>query len=279
VLADRGDLDVEVICVDNASRDGTAEMVAHDLPDVRLIESPQNVGYGGGLNQGIRIARGRYLLVLNQDIVLRPGALAELVRFAEAHPDAGAIGARLEYEDGRFQHSAFRFPDWKQAFFGFFDGLVQLDSEVNGRYPDVMLAQPFEVEHLLGACMLLRREALDQVGLFDPTFFMYYEETDLCVRLVRAGWRNYYLPSARVMHVSAASTSAASEQMSVEFHRSQAIFYRRHRGPEGYAVLKLIVWAGIAYRLARSVRAVLRGRISRALFRERVVGYWRILWF
>jgi GT2 family glycosyltransferase len=219
------------------------------------------------------------LLVLNQDIVLRPGALAELVRFADAHPEAGAIGARLEYEDGRFQHSAFRFPDWKQAFFGFFDGLVPLDSEINGRYPDRMLARPFEAEHLLGACMLLRREALDQVGLFDPTFFMYYEETDLCVRLTRAGWRNYYLPSARVMHVSAASTSAASEAMSVEFHRSQAIFYRRHRGPDGYAVLKAIVWAGTAYRLARSARAFLRGRISRDLFRERLAGYWRILWF
>jgi GT2 family glycosyltransferase len=279
VLADRGDLAVEVICVDNASRDGTAAMVAEELPEVRLIESPANVGYGGGLNQGIAQARGRYLLVLNQDIVLRPGALAELVRFAEAHPEAGAIGARLEYEDGRFQHSAFRFPDSKQAFFGFFDGLVPLDSEINGRYPERMLARPFEAEHLLGACMLLRREALEQVGLFDPTFFMYYEETDLCVRLMRAGWRNYYLPTARVMHVSAASTSAASEQMSVEFHRSQAIFYRRHRGPEGYAVLKLIVWAGIAYRLARSVRAVLRGRISRSLFCERLVGYWRILWF
>jgi GT2 family glycosyltransferase len=279
VLADRHDLAIELICVDNASQDGTAAMVAEVLPEVNLIESPTNVGYGGGLNQGIVRARGRYLLVLNQDIVLRPGTLAELVRFAETHPEAGAIGARLEYEDGRFQHSAFKLPDWKQAFFGFFDGFVPLDSETNGRYPDSMLARPFAAEHLLGACMLLRREALDQVGLFDPAFFMYYEETDLCARLLRAGWRNYYVPSARVMHVSGASTSAVSEQMSVEFHRSQAIFYRRHRGPEGYAVLKLIVWAGIAYRFARSARAVLRGRISRALFRERLVGYWRILWF
>jgi N-acetylglucosaminyl-diphospho-decaprenol L-rhamnosyltransferase len=108
---------------------------------------------------------------------------------------------------------------------------------------------------------------------------MYYEETDLCVRLVRAGWRNYYLPSASVMHVSAASTSAASEQMSVQFHRSQAIFYRRLRGPEGYATLKLIVWVGIGYRLVRSARAFARGRIGADLLRERILGYWRILWF
>ena len=193
--------------------------------------------------------------MLNQDIAVRPGALRALVDFAETHPLAGAVGARLEYEDGRFQHSAFRFPDWKQAFFGFFDGLVPLDSEINGRYPSEQLDRAFVAEHLLGACLLLRREAIDQVGAFDPTFFMYYEETDLCVRLTRAGWRNYYLPAARAMHVSAASTSAASEKMSVEFHRSQAIFYRRHRGAGGYALLKLIVWAGIGYRLARSLRA------------------------
>jgi GT2 family glycosyltransferase len=279
VLKDHGEIGVETIVVDNASRDGTPEMVAERFPGVRLIANQVNLGYGGALNQGIAVASGRYVLVLNQDIALRPGALEEMVAFAEAHPDAGAVGPRLEYEDGRFQHSAFRFPDWKQAFFGFFDGLVPLDSEINGRYSGQQLEAPFAAEHLLGACMLLRRAAIDQAGAFDPTFFMYYEETDLCVRLVRAGWRNYYLPTARVMHVGAASTSAASEQMSVQFHRSQAIFYRRLHGPEGYAALKLIVWVGIAYRLARSVRAFARGRIGADLLRERVVGYWRILWF
>jgi GT2 family glycosyltransferase len=279
VLMDHGDSGVETIVVDNASHDGTPEMVAARFPGVRVIVNRENLGYGGALNEGIAVASGCYVLVLNQDIALRPGALQAMVAFAEAHPDAGAVGPRLEYEDGRFQHSAFRFPDWKQAFFGFFDGLVPLDSEINGRYSDRQLNVPFAAEHLLGACMLLRRAAIDQVGAFDPTFFMYYEETDLCVRLVRAGWRNYYLPTASVMHVSAASTSAASEQMSVQFHRSQAIFYRRLHGPGGYAALKTIAWAGIGSRLARSVRAFVRGRIGADLLRERIVGYWRILWF
>ena len=279
VLAQQGNFAVETIVVDNASHDGTADMVAERYPGVRAIASTKNVGYGGGLNQGFAVARGTYLLALNQDIALEPGALQALVQFAEAHPDAGAVGARLTYEDGRFQHSAFHFPDTRQAFFGFFDGLVPLDSEANGRYPTNQFERPFAAEHLLGACLLLRRAALDQVGTFDETFFMYYEETDLCVRLKRAGWQNYFTPDARVMHVSAASTSAASEAMSVQFHRSQAIFYRRHRGPKGYATLKAIVWAGTAYRFARSVRAFLRGRIGGDLLRERTIGYWRILWF
>lgn len=279
VMADVGDLTAEVIVVDNASQDGTSEMVADRFPSVMLVANRENVGYGRGLNHGIAAASGAYLLVLNQDIVLRPGALRALVQCAERHPDAGVVGARLEYADGRFQHSAFRFPDAAQAFFGFFDGLVPLDSEPNGRYAPAAYEREFAAEHLLGACMLFRRAALEQVGVFDPRFFMYYEETDLCWRLLRAGWRNYYTPTARAMHVSAASTSAASEAMSVEFHRSQALFYRRHRGLGGYALLKAIVWVGTAYRLARSVRACLRGRISRALLRERVGGYWKILWF
>jgi len=279
VLADLADLDAELIVVDNASQDGTPAVVAERFPTVRLIANDENVGYGRALNQGIALSRGRYLLVLNQDIAVKPGALRTLVDFAETHPSAGAVGARLEYEDGQFQHSAFRLPDWKQAFFGFFDGLVPLDSEINGRYPAEQLHRAFEAEHLLGACLLFRREALDQVGAFDPIFFMYYEETDLCARLMKAGWRNYYVPAAPVMHVSAASTSVAGEKMSVEFHRGQAIFYRRHRGASGYVVLKLIVWAGIGYRLARSVRAFLRGGIGASLLGERIVGYWRILWF
>jgi GT2 family glycosyltransferase len=279
VLDGRDGLDVELIVVDNDSRDGTPRTVEARYPDVRLIANAENVGYGRACNQGIAVAGGRYVLVLNQDIVVQPGALATLVDFAERHPAAGLVGARLEYEDGRFQHSAFRLPDWRQAFFGFFDRIVPLDSEVNGRYPLARLDRPCEAEHLLGACLLLRREAIEQVGAFDPVFFMYFEETDLCARLARAGWRIYYAPTARVRHVGAASTSLASERMSVEFHRSQAIFYRRHRGAGGYALLKLIVWAGITYRLARSVRAYARGRIGVALLRERVVGYWRIAWF
>lgn len=217
--------------------------------------------------------------MLNPDTAVRPGALRTLVEYAEAHPEVGAVGGRLEYEDGTFQHSAFRFPDLKQAFFGFFDGVVPLDSAANGRYLPEDFAQPFPAEHLLGACLLLRREALEQVGVIDPAYFMYFEETDLCVRLRTAGWQNVYLPTARIVHVGAGSTSAASEKMSVEFHRSQAIYYRRHRGLSGYALLKVIMCAGIGYRFARSLRAVLRGRIGWALFRERSVGYWRILWF
>ena len=272
-------LDAELIVVDNASGDGSAEMVAERFPEAHLIANHANVGFGRANNQAFEVARGRYLLLLNPDTEPAPNALRTLLAFADANPRAGLVGGRLEYPDGRHQHSAFHFPDWKQALFGFFDTLVPLDSRPNGRYAASRYARPFAAEHLLGACLLVRREALEQVGPFDARYFMYFEETDLCARMRRAGWQNLYTPDARVRHVGAGTTSAVKEKMSVEFHRSQAIFYRTHRGPVGYAMLKAIVWAGIAYRLARSLRAYARGKIDGALLRERLDGYWRILWF
>ncbi len=278
VRAARDGLDVELFVVDNASSDASAALVAQRFPEATLIANRENVGFGRANNQAFERARGRYLLVLNPDTVVRPNALGELVRFADAHPEAGAVGPRLEYANGRFQHSAFKFPDSRQAFFGFFD-LIPIDSTLNGRFGTEQYERPFRAEHLLGACLLLRREALDEVGWFDPGYFMYFEETDLCARLRRAGWQNLYTPTARVAHVSAAITSADPERMSVEFHRGQARFYRQHRGLSGYAALKAIVGPGVAYRLARSVRAYLRGRIDGGLLRTRVAGYWKILWF
>ena len=271
-------LDVELIVVDNASTDRSAEMVAECFPEATLIANQRNVGFGKANNLAFLRTRGRYVLLLNPDTAVGPDALAELVRFADAHPDAGVVGARLEYPNGSLQHSAFRFPDLRQAWFGFFD-VVPIDSRINGRYEPARYERPFRAEHLLGACLLLRREALEQVGPFDPRYFMYFEETDLCARLRRAGWDNLYTPAARVVHLGATSTGAARERMSVEFHRSQAYFYRKHYGPAGYAALKAIVWLGVGYRLARSLRAYVRGRIDAALLRERLVGYWRILWF
>jgi N-acetylglucosaminyl-diphospho-decaprenol L-rhamnosyltransferase len=278
IRSSRHSLEIEVIVVDNASSDGSADLAKQRFPEAAVIASETNLGFGKACNLAFGQARGRYVLLLNQDTALAPEALQKLVDVAEARPEAGAIGPRLEYSDGSFQYSAFHFPDFRQAFFGFFD-VVPIDSPINGRYRRDEYERPFAAEHLLGACLLLRREALEQIGGFDPRFFMYFEETDLCARLRRAGWQNLYTPSARVTHVSAATTSAAPERMSVEFHRSQAYYYRKHYGRGGYAALKAVVWVGTGYRLARSVRAHLRGRIGRELLAERLGGYWKILWF
>jgi hypothetical protein len=271
-------LAAEVFVVDNNSTDGTADLVERDHPWVTLIRTGVNAGYGRANNLAIARARGRWILVLNPDTAPAPDAITALLAVGEADPSVGAVGPRLVNADGSLQHSVFRFPDTRQAFYGFFE-LVPLDSQDNGRMPLDAYEEPMRAQHLKGACVLLRREAIDQVGAFDPGYFMYFEETDLCRRLAKGGWTNLYTPTATVVHAGEASTGTVREWMSVEFHRSQARYYRLHNGLFGYATLKLIVWPGTAYRFARSFRAVLRRRITPALFAERCVGYFRILWF
>ncbi|MFN8522725.1 MAG: glycosyltransferase family 2 protein [Chloroflexota bacterium] len=277
IAAGAGRLSAEVFVVDNASADGSARMVAERFPGFTLIASERNEGFGRANNRAFRRSRGRYLLMLNPDTEIAPDGIRQLIDFADAHPRAGAVGGRVEYANGSLQHSAFRFPDLAQAFFGFFD-VIPINSPINGRHAPTQYNHPFRAQHLLGACLLLRREALLDVGLLDPRFFMYFEETDLCRRLADAGWDLLYTPAARVMHLSAASTTAVNERMSIEFGRSQALYYRKHHGPVSYLLFKLIVCAGLGYRLARSTRAVLIRKIGPALFAERFLGYWRILW-
>jgi N-acetylglucosaminyl-diphospho-decaprenol L-rhamnosyltransferase len=266
----------QVVLVDNSPGDGTAEAVRAHFPSVTIITNRANVGFGRACNQALRASDTPFVLLLNPDTEVQPGALDALLAALRANPQVAAAGPRLLYPDGRYQHSAFRLPGLAQAFFGFFS-LVPLDSRWNGRYPLPRSSRPRAVEHLLGACLLIRREALETVGLLDERFFIYFEETDWCARARRAGWELWQVPTATVIHHSGATTRPVAEQMSLQFHRSQALYYRKHRGLAGYLALKAIVVPGIAYRLARSLVAVARRRISTELLATRSRIYWEIL--
>ncbi len=266
----------QVVLVDNSPGDGTAEAVRARFPSVTIITNRANVGFGRACNQALRASDTPFVLLLNPDTEVQPGALDALLAALRANPRVAAAGPRLLYPDGRYQHSAFRLPGIAQAFFGFFS-LVPLDSRWNGRYPLPRSSRPRAVEHLLGACLLIRREALETVGLLDERFFIYFEETDWCARARRAGWELWQVPTATVIHHSGATTRPVAEQMSLQFHRSQALYYRKHRGLAGYLALKAIVVPGIAYRLARSLVAVARRRISTELLATRSRIYWEIL--
>ncbi len=270
-------VDYRVILVDNSPGDGMAEAVRARFPRVEIISNARNVGFARACNQVLRAARSPYALLLNPDAEVQPGALATLLEVLRANPRVAAVGPRLVYPDGRYQHSAFRLPDFAQALFGFFD-LVPLDSDWNGRYPLPTDDAPRAVEHLIGACLLLRREALDAVGLLDDRFFIYFEETDWCARALRAGWELWQVPSATVVHHGGGTTRRVAEEMSLQFHRSQAYYYRKHYGWGGYLALKGIVGLGVGYRLARSLLATARRRIPPDLLATRTRVYWGILW-
>ena len=272
---------VATVVIDNASTDGSAEMVATEFPACQLIASERNPGYGAASNEAIRACQTEYVLLLNSDTTLEAGAVEALVAHLDAHPRAGIAGPRLLNPDGSLQPSCFPFPgtlawllenDPVAPLIGFVPALRRRTL----RY--VPPTESAAVPWVLGAALAIRRTAFDAVGGFDETFFMYFEEVDLCRRLRAAGWETHFVHDARVTHVGGASASQVATAMSVQHFRSALQFYRRH-----YRGLRLGFWLGamrtkMLARLVRdSVRLQLSGPDSRARLREELNVWQRAL--
>lgn len=250
VLAD-APAGTEVFVVDNASRDGSADMVRRAFPSVRLIANNDNNGFAAAANQALRPARGRYVMLLNPDAELRQGSLPRVVAFLDARPEVGVAGARLSYRDGRFQHSAFRFPSLPMAFLEFFPLNHRLaNSRLNGRFPAADYHRAFAVDHPLGACMTVRRVALPEVGLLDESFFLYCEEVDWCWRFRQAGWHVVHCPEVLAIHHEAQSTRQRRGEMLVQLYRSRYRLYAKHRAGWQQWVLRWLVRLGAASKVA-----------------------------
>jgi GT2 family glycosyltransferase len=243
--------------VDNASTDGTAEMAAAEFPDVRLIPNRENVGFARGCNQALRQAAGDYLCLLNPDTRVCPGALTELVRFMKASPDAGAAGPALVNPDGSLQPNGGPFPTLAGTFFR----ATRLSSLFRGwydtrfRWGRASFDQPARVDQVSGACLMIRKAALDAVGLLDERFFLYYEEVDWLLRARRAGWSAWYVPSARVVHRWGASTSQVSTAALRWLSESEYLYFAKHRP----SWLRPLAWALthaelLSHRVARAIR-------------------------
>ncbi len=234
VAATTQGLHVETIVVDNGSTDGSVAMVRRGFPAVRLVENRENRGFARANNQAMQIAAGEYLLLLNSDAFLHPGCMQELLEFMRTHPRAGAAGPRLYHEDGRLQRSCFSFPTLSTELWA----CLWLDrafpsSKTFGRYRMSYwdMGDQRQVDAILGACMMLRSDAVSAVGTFDERFFMYSEEVDLCYRLLEAGWSVYYVPEAAATHLwGGATRQAPGEQTLLRLYRSRALFFRKHYG-------------------------------------------------
>lgn len=254
-------LSTEIFVVDNASSDDSAAMVREKFPAVQLITNAENRGFAAANNQAFPLTRGRYVLMLNPDTQVKPGALATLVRFMDAHASrrAGACGGKLLYGDGSFQHSAFAFPTLAQIFLDFFPLNWRLaNSRLNGRYPREWYArgQPFQIDHPLGADFLVRREVAEQVGWLDDQFFIYCEEIDWAMRIKRAGWQIWCVPQAEIVHHEAQSTRHASRRdaMFIELWRARWRLFHKHYSASFRWMAKQIVRAGL-WNGARQARA------------------------
>jgi N-acetylglucosaminyl-diphospho-decaprenol L-rhamnosyltransferase len=260
IAASRGPYTHRVIVVDNHSSDGSAEMVRREYPWVELVASEKNGGYPYANNVGLRVAgfgagapeagdAPRYALLLNPDTVLPPDALAEMVAFLDEHPDVGAAGPKLVRQDGTLDRACRRsFPSPIVSFYHmtYLDRLFPRSPRL-ARYNLTYLDEDAEadVDALVGAFMLIRREALEGAGLLDEAFFMYGEDLDLCYRIRQGGWRIVYHPQVRVLHIKGASTRKASARSILAFYDAMRIFHRKHYRARTFFLVNWVIEGSI----------------------------------
>lgn len=263
-------LDAEVIVVDSASQDDTVQAIRDTFPQVHVIASETNLGFAGGNNAGMRylgigdddnIILPRAVYLLNPDTLTQQGATESLFDALFAADDIGVVGARLNYGDGTHQHSSFTFPGLRQLWVEFFPTPGRLiASRFNGRYPMDLYDghEPFEVDFMLGATMMLRREVIQQVGMFDPEFFMYAEEVDWQWRIKDTGWRILCVPTARVTHLEGKSASQDNTRRILNLWESRLKLYKKHYSGWKLFIAKRMVIMG----MARKIRQAQRNGIS-----------------
>lgn len=228
---------VETVVVDNGSKDGSPEALQSQFPGVQLLRNPANLGFARAVNQGIARSRGRYLCLLNNDARLAPGTLQTLAGYLDAHPEAGIVAPQLLHEDGRRQHSFDNLPTLATAFLN--KSLLRLVAP--GRYPSKAQSfdQPLEVESVIGACMMIRRTLVEQIGPLDEAYFLFLEETDWCLRARRSGARVMFVPSANVVHLQGKTRDQVRVRAKIEYTRSFFTFFRKQR-PVSSPVLRAL---------------------------------------
>jgi GT2 family glycosyltransferase len=255
-----GNVDYEIIVLDNASTDGSAEMVKSDFPEVVLLENPENRGFAAASNQGIAASRGRYILLLNSDTVILNNAIEKVISFADMHPETGVIGCRVLNPDGTLQPTCFMFPSLLNMVLSCtYLYKVFPQSRFFGREHMTWWERDnsMEVDVITGCFMLVRREAFERVGLLDERFFMYGEEADWCYRFKINGWKRMFTPTGEIVHFGGQSTSQKPVAMIVQLRVSILKFVRKHYGWVAclaarflvafFFVVRLPIWCIIAF--------------------------------
>jgi GT2 family glycosyltransferase len=236
------DLAYEIIVVDNGSIDGSQAILAERFPQAQLIQNEENVGFAGANNQGMALSQGRYVLLLNSDAMLLPDSIRAMLDLAESQPDIGMVGAHLLNTDGTFQASHTPFPNLWQEFL-ILSGLGRtfIGPSYPSRGPDEDKG-PQRTDYVEGACMLVRREAVDDVGGLDEGYFMYAEEVDWCYAMRQKDWQVWYHPAAKVIHFGGGSSQNRRPQREGDLYRSRVRFFRKHYGHRAAQLLKLQIY-------------------------------------
>lgn len=269
----RGEADFEVIVVDNASKDRSANRVREKFPWVRLLAQSENLGFTGGQNLAISERKASHVFLLNSDARVHPGALRTLIDYRASHPEAGIIGPKVLNPDGSLQYSCRRFPNPVAALFR--NTLIG-KLLPNNRFTRDYLMKDWEhdavreVDWVSGAAMFVSKDVIDRVGLMDPRFFMYCEDVDWCWRTWKTGLKVVYLPAATVTHAIGKSTDQAANRMILRFHRSMLYFYKKNMLPARPSVLRPGLYVGALLALSlRGSMFIAKNRWDRIMRRLR----------
>jgi GT2 family glycosyltransferase len=228
-------MEVEIFVVDNGSTDGSEVAVKKRFPEVNLIENQMNLGFARANNQALDLSKGKYLLLLNPDAQVKEGAIDRMCSFMDAHPEAGVVGAQLLNADGSKQNSIANFPSLATELLN--------KSLLRRLFPDRFLGkerdypEPVEVDSVIGAGMMVRRDTMEQVGLLDEGYFLFLEETDWCYRMKKAGWKIYHVPRAEIYHFQGKSAEREKNRARVEYYRSRYHFFKKNRGSLQWSIL------------------------------------------
>lgn len=247
-------LSFEIIVVDNKSHDGSCAMIRQDHPQVHLIENRENVGFARGNNIGIKESQGEYILLLNSDTKVVDNAIDKLVAFLDSRPDVAVVTSRLVYRNMTDQGVARMFPTPMNALFGRRSLLTRLfpNNKYSKRYMISRRNQseePFEVDWVSGACLMVRKKVIEDVGLLDERFFMYWEDADLCFRIKQKKWKIYCIPEAIVIHFEGKSSQKQkNSRMIIEFNKNVYRYYRKHHIKHVFGLRNLVAVLGLTAR-------------------------------
>ena len=278
-------LDGHAWVIDNASSDASVSAIRERFPQATCLASSENLGFARGTNLGLeRIGKiepaPALVLLLNPDTIVNSAALSSMRGFVAMHPNVGVVGPQLCYGDGSFQHSAFRFPTLLMALLDFWPINHRLiNSRLNGRYSQRRYRSgvPFRIDHPLGAALMVRWEALQDVGFLDPEFFMYCEEIDWCMRIKRAGWDICCVPAAKIVHLEGQSARQFRDRMFVALWRSRYRLFCKHYGRLYRFLVRRIVRAGLRREMRRGQADIDRRHLSEEAGARRLAVYRQVM--
>ncbi|AEH46352.1 glycosyltransferase family 2 protein [Parageobacillus thermoglucosidasius] len=250
ILSSQTKYSYEIIVIDNHSSDHSVQLIKERFPEVKLIVNEENVGFAKANNQGINLSKGRYILLLNSDTIVKEDTIEKMIEFMDKNRRIGASGCKVLLPNGKLDRACHRGFPTPMASFYYLVGLSKLfpkSPRFNQYHLGYMnLDEPHPIDCLVGAFMLVRREVIEQVGLLDEDFFMYGEDIDWCYRIKQAGWEIYYCPFTSIIHYKGASSKKKPFKIVYEFHRAMFLFHKKHYSEKYSFVINSLVYIGIA---------------------------------